>query len=62
MKMNACYGCDYQLWTHVRPQVSTEICCFRSYCGAITVVRFEGFVSESSPWDEHGRARPEKRR
>lgn len=33
-----CHGCDYQLWTHVRPNVPTEVRCCRSGCGAIAIV------------------------
>lgn len=32
-----CHGCDYQLWTHVRPDVPTEIHCFRQGCGTSSV-------------------------
>ena len=33
-----CHGCGYQLWTHVRPHVPTEIRCFRDGCGSVTVI------------------------
>lgn len=36
-----CKGCDYQLWTHVRPQVPTEIRCFRRGCEASVVITAE---------------------
>lgn len=57
-----CYGCDYQLWTHVRLGVDTEIICFRGYCKAVTVIEITSRVSDSSPWDEDGRARPSRQR
>lgn len=31
-----CHRCDYQLWTHVRKGVPTEIKCFRAGCHALT--------------------------
>lgn len=33
-----CHGCDYSLWSHVRPGVPTEIRCFRDDCQAPSVV------------------------
>lgn len=42
-----CHGCDYQLWTHVRPEVPTEIQCFRQGCHAKTIVTA---TSEVIPW------------
>ena len=33
-----CHGCDYQLWSHVRPDVPTKIRCFRAGCESSTVL------------------------
>lgn len=52
-----CYGCDYQLWTHVRLSVPTEVRCFRQGCGAVTEIRLESRISELSPWTEGGKKR-----
>lgn len=42
-----CPGCDYQLWTHVRKGVATEIKCFRAGCGALSGITIEGYYYQS---------------
>jgi hypothetical protein len=33
-----CHGCDYQLWTSVRPHVPTRIQCFREDCRSARII------------------------
>lgn len=44
-----CHGCGYQLWTHVRPSVPTQIRCFREDCQALTLLNAErSFLTSSA--------------